>query len=253
VSNNPIKYTDPSGHNVCSDDGYCGLLSDTNYQKKFFTEAISETYLWKLIGRWTLAELEAIFFTAYAIQTYVDKLTDGRGVSWMKKYMGGTYIDHRGESNPWIVNKGLREDYSGAFPGWAPGMHGRNTVYLAKGWDNQTFAHELGHIWDINSGKVGFGAVEGVADYLNDYIHGDILRVGGCRFCNPGGKPTPPSSHIRPEFYWRNSVNNGYGHGSTADYLAEAFSWSVFDPSKIPALEVSLWVNTIIALEAPVR
>ncbi|HSO13064.1 MAG TPA: RHS repeat-associated core domain-containing protein, partial [Anaerolineales bacterium] len=72
--NNPLKYTDPSGHNPCLDDGYCGNISDTSYQKYIYSNAIKDVYKWNLKGNWTLKELKTIYQTGRDIEQYADSV-----------------------------------------------------------------------------------------------------------------------------------------------------------------------------------
>ena len=71
--NNPVNYVDPSGHDVCTDDGYCGKLSDIAYQKHIYTEAIEDGFGSSLETEsgqhWTLAELKKIYQSLYRVGT----------------------------------------------------------------------------------------------------------------------------------------------------------------------------------------
>jgi RHS repeat-associated protein len=92
---NPINANDPSGYLACSDDGYCGSLGSVGYQRHIYTEAITEVYDWTLEGKWQLEELKYIYQAGYAIETYVNQVTDSdKGLSWMNKYMGGVTFTH---------------------------------------------------------------------------------------------------------------------------------------------------------------
>ena len=46
-------------------------------------------------------------------------------------------------------------------------------------------------------------------------------------------------------------VNQGYGNNSTADYFAEAFSWAIYDHSKLPDLQMLAPINLYIQNGAP--
>jgi hypothetical protein len=193
-------------------------------------------------------ELKVIRRTAEDIESHVNDLTGGMGQEWMDEYLSGITI------SPTTANRGS------AFPGWVPGA-GDGIINLPAGWTsgsygnpNLYFAHELGHIWDGNTGRFGIGTVGGVADGLNIVIGGSILLSGACRFCNPGPDPTtqitPLDSHIPDAYKWSNDVNYGYGNGATADYLAEAFAWSIYDPAKLPDSIVQTFVDYSIIAQA---
>jgi hypothetical protein len=38
-----------------------------------------------------------------------------------------------------------------------------------------------------------------------------------------------------------------YGNNSTADYFAEAFSWSIYKPEVVPG-SLSIWIGAIVSL-----
>jgi hypothetical protein len=67
------------------DDGYCGNIGDTSYQKHIYSNSIKEKYKWNLIGKWTLKELKTIYQTGQDIETYVDGLSGGKGSEWITR------------------------------------------------------------------------------------------------------------------------------------------------------------------------
>jgi RHS repeat-associated protein len=252
VLNNPINGIDPSGRctkasygkGIVSDDECEGVdVYNFNVNNQIYTE-----YGWEVTGGFTSTEVIEIYNTGLDIQTYAENVTGGKGLDWMRTYLGGTVITNRNENEPWLIHQFIQQTTSVSLPGeWF--QLGKNTVYLADGWNRQALAHELAHSWDYNTGQVMdvVGAIRGTADYLNDFIGGNIISTEGCRWCNLND-PNKPSSHIPPSYYWRRDTY--YGNGSTADYFAEVFSWSIYDPSRIPGTDVKLWINTMIALEA---
>lgn len=164
------------------------------------------------------------------------------GQAWVKEYLGGTTISHRGDN--FFVNTFTHANYSITIPG---------NIYLADGWSEQNLAHEFGHIWDINT--LGaftdpiLGTTNGVGDWLNQFIGGSVTSWQDCRYCQP--TDGSPSWHIPSEYRFNDNVNGGYGNGATADYLAEAFSWNVIDPSNLPNQPgVRYWLDAVISLQA---
>jgi hypothetical protein len=227
VLNNPIRYNDPTGH-VCSDPedetGGCegGISNGTlskDYAVRFYRTFLRTEYGWNVADDFTEDELKTIRQTAYDIEEYVDDLTGGNGQEWMNEYLDEISISHGGDGRassswPWKQIY-LGEDWLSGYGGgdyWTP---------------KQLFAHELGHTWDMSSGNyLGIGG--GVGDDLIWAVWGDprtSLRV--LRY--KGGDPAIPSSA-----YWNVGVNGGYGNGSINDYAAEAFSWSIYNPSNLP-------------------
>jgi RHS repeat-associated protein len=209
--NNPIRYNDPTGHDVD-----CGLGDPC---EELVRQTLQSRYNWKLEGRWSLNELDTIYQTGRDIETYVDGLTDGNGQEWMNEYLGGISISHHGDGRassswPWKQIH-LGETWLSGYGGgdsWTP---------------KQLFAHELGHTWDMSSGNyLGIGG--GVGDDLIWAVWGDPRT--SLRFWRyKGGDPAIPSNA-----YWNVGVNGGYGNGSINDYAAEAFSWSIYNPSNLP-------------------
>jgi len=180
-------------------------------------------------GEWTLDELKIAYQAALDIETYVNDITDGNGLAWMNEYLGNIDISISTKSR------------GSALPG---------NVYLPSKWENssnpgQYLAHELGHIWDIRTGGIGLlGATMGVGDYLNSFIGGDIIETVDCRFCDGTGKNYIPE-HRR----FKSPGSNPYGNNSTADYAAEAFGWSIYNPSYVPS-GVERWIKDVIYWQA---
>ena len=123
---------------------------------------------------------------------------------------------------------------------------------MPKNWVNRTdreryFAHELAHIWDMRSGKVKlWGAVNGPGDALNAFINnGTGIKGWACRYCADTGL-----NHISDaKFIWQKPGVKPYGNNSTADYLADAFAWGIYEPSYIPSFEVTVFVEVYIMVQ----
>jgi hypothetical protein len=238
VYNNPVRFNDPTGH-MCREDGKgcdgsflqntrigntilksSGKKESAGYHKRWLKRHLKDTYDWNVADDFSEDELRKIRETAYDIESYVDGLTDGKGLAWMNKHLGGVSILHGGD-----------ERTSSSWP-W-------RHIYLGKTWlsgykdggfwnPSQLFAHELGHTWDMSSGNY-FGIGGGVGDDLMWAVWGDprkSLRV--FRYEKSGDPAIPPGA------YWDRGVNHGYGNGSVNDYAAEAFSWSIYNPNYLP-------------------
>jgi hypothetical protein len=103
-------------------------------------------------------------------------------------------------------------------------------IILGKGWldkgswePHQLFAHEFAHQWDIST---GFSASQ-------------ELRI----------------THNNKTAPWDVYTNNGgYGNQGSREYLAEAFSWSIYDHSglQMPSGN-SLWIADRITYETSFR
>jgi hypothetical protein len=231
------------------DGAYCGTPG-LGYEKHIYSSIIEERYQWALHGNWTLQELKKIHSAGTEIEQVVDKITGGSGLKWMNDNLGNTLLTHHGDLDFGFF-KLFPSNVNNAMPGWFPELE-QNTIFLKDDFSSSTLIHELGHIWDINTGVQIFnfeGAVRGVGDALNTYIGGDIHIWGGFRFTNPGGNPTPPSSHIPPEYRFDPRANGGYGNGATADYLAESFKYLITNPNYLPSSDVGRWLEIVISLQ----
>jgi len=246
--NNPINYTDPSGHKVCTDDGYCGNISGTSYQKYIYSNAIKDVYDWNLEGNWTLKELKTIYQTGRDIEAYADIQTGGNGLAWMNEYLGNLTIWHWNKSHhmtlPWIGGGGKHL------------MYISTQLTLDSGW----FAHELGHVWDFNtSGNIPL--VDGVGDQLNHFIGGNGNTVFNARWINDSGmwfdngKPSkfiPQNSNdyiFKNHFDGTNFFHGEYGNNATADYLADSFAGNIYDSNNVP-VPAQAFINIMIAMQA---
>lgn len=204
--NNPINFNDPSGHKACTDDGYCGSMGDTTYQKRIYANAIKDVYKWNLKGKWKLEELKTIYQTGRDIEKYADAQTGGKGLDWMLHAFGNTTIEH-----------GYHKDgHSDAFPFAGQNFGARIRLdqnWMSHSWGAEVlFAHELGHVWDINTGFA--------ASYN---MNRDLGGKGACLFCAPG-KGVP-----KWELSYHPDKGDAYGNSGRNEYFAEAFAAAIYN------------------------
>ncbi len=217
TSNNPVRYTDPSGHRPCNDsnDGTCTPYTRAD-QINNLKLIIKDQFRWNVKGNdWTLKELETIYQTGNDILAYADEMTGGNGLDWMHYALGNTTIEH----------VGFADGHSDAMPFLGENFGSRirlNDNWLKGGWGaSVVFAHELGHVWDINSGFTYSGE-------MNRNLGGSSW----CFFCAPGdGVPQ-----------WRPEYHGGYGNSGRNEYFAEAFAATVYSPGIVPA-GASEWIR----------
>ena len=195
------------------DDGYCGNINDTSYQKYIYSNAIKDVYKWNLKGNWTLKELKTIYQTGRDIEQYADSMTGGNGLDWMHDALGNTTIEH----------VGFADGHSDTMPFLGENFGPRirlNDNWLNDPWGAEVvFAHELGHVWDINSGFTYSGE-------MNRNLGGSSR----CFLCAPGdGVPQWKSS------YHTTKSGDAYGNTKRNEYFAEAFSAAVYNPGDVPA------------------
>lgn len=130
--NNPLRYTDPSGHCAVGDTA-CWSLADELYQR----------YGWELVGlasngTWTLEEVQLLWDAAAAIEMWFAREGDGDAVGHMRGALGGTQFAKAGVVGNLVL---------------AGNHHVRgNKVHLLPGFSAGTVIHEVGHVLDNRSG-----------------------------------------------------------------------------------------------------
>jgi RHS repeat-associated protein len=144
VQNNPLKYTDPSGHQICRDD-YCGKDdrdADSLAESLFENEdwwRFKKVFGFRFTGVWTpemkLAAYQAIFFVAMALATIAPGFTP-EGI--FKRIFGDLNLEY-----------GDCPNCAGAF-GYT---HGASHIEFGGMYGNLTqdtrlIVHEFGHAFD---------------------------------------------------------------------------------------------------------
>jgi len=161
-----------------------------------------------------LKELETIYQTGNDILTYANVVTGGNGLDWMHDAFRNTTIEH----------VGFADGHSDTWPTLFGPRIRLNDNWLNDGWGAEVvFAHELGHVWDINSGLKYSGE-------MNRNLGGS--SCSWCFFSAPGdGVPQ-----------WRPEYHGGYGNSGRNEYFAEAFAATVYSPDIVPA-GASEWIR----------
>jgi RHS repeat-associated protein len=146
VSNNALRYIDPSGHRPCQGKNSGGAICDDVTIKDL--ESLLSIYGWKYDGTETGAllkrQLETILDSGLSIESYVNRV-GGWGIGWIRRNMGNA-IYYTGPE----VNKAF--GYLSAKRGWpilgmTPWF---NHIFLPNFFTVQTVTHELGHVLDNN-------------------------------------------------------------------------------------------------------
>jgi hypothetical protein len=243
VRNNPTNYIDPTGNKPCdgnntSPDQCNGITNDDLLQ------VLKIVFRWNVIGNWTKKELNALIDAGNYIEGGIDLLTNGNGKGWMYSTMSNVTFVHNSQSDAALklisdkFNKGLQ----------IPGITLNSSLVIIHqlGMTTGTIAHELGHVWDNNSGQglcPSTWCGGGLADELTVYAGGDPSKT---RWMNG-------TSGIPASYQWSAAVDYGYGNHSTADYFAQSFKWTLYylyDPSligKFPNISVLYWMISKIS------
>jgi hypothetical protein len=213
TNNNPVKYTDPSGHRTCSvEEAATGdETCDQNNSAEDLEYLLVFLFNWEVEGEWSKDELLIILEAGKDIRSFIDTTcVMSIGAKWIRNYLSTTFT-HGNRINELL---------------------GRSTtqwreVELYNVFDKETVVHELGHILDVHTGSsTGFPTTwrgGGAADELIKYLGGIPL---GVRWLQIGILKLPA------EYRWK--FPNEYGNSASAEYFAETFRYAIYDPMRIP-------------------
>jgi hypothetical protein len=218
LGNNPVRYTDPSGHEICLEDGYCfepneySFHNHANYYGVSFSEGWDES-----------EKLNVIF----ALQTVGEKLANifhgSFGNSF--KHVFGLLKFNRSENDP-----GYGAEYS---------YENRSITFYqqATGW-NTLVPHELGHAFrgavlrrtgkdiysQLSSEGIWVGG-EQIAGYNENYT-----QPGTGETCN-GQQCYGENGPILPNHYLRTSRGLGFQENITntanEDFADTFANWAI--------------------------
>ncbi len=166
VNNNPVRYTDPTGHTAEGQDGGCDpddyACQNSTNSESYYHDQLSN-YGWTLEGSsWSLAELKILY------QVALDIIAAVGSVNVMMQMFGAVTFDR---------NTSAGGEVTGA---------GRISLNPDGGkWTAFGVAHELGHIWDQNNGwNLSQGLQDSVGSSYKTKTGGQILSYG-----SPGNGP----------------------------------------------------------------
>jgi RHS repeat-associated protein len=166
VRNNPLKYTDPSGHQICLDDGYCGKdgrnagsLAESLFENEDWWR-FKKVFGFQYKGTWTpemkLAAYQAIFLIAMALSALAPGFTPE---AIFKTVYGSSLVLEYGECSE--CKGGFGYTHSASYI-----KFGGSYNNLSK--DTRLIVHELGHAFDHAIGKSGRGDLNGRMGLCNN-------------------------------------------------------------------------------------
>ncbi len=245
VQNNPVNFSDPTGH-----DADCGLqercrLSTVNE----FTRVIKQTYKIKISksASFNLKEMKTIYNALGSMEAGINGITNGSGLSWINNKFTGTTISRTPST---IVENIVFHGNSHV---------GGSTIYLADDFANQDWMsldgkagsmiiHEFGHVVD-NRSRVAPGDASlfggGAGDQLMNYINAKSNGLFGNK-ADGGifyGKNPFPGYNVQ----WPSNGTANYGNNSTADYFANTFAAMVTSYEAVPQPS-GMWMASFIDL-----
>ena len=141
--NNPLRYTDPTGH-CAQDDNACWELAEEMYR----------LYGWRIDGIWTIDQIRLFLQAGQAITDWFARNGGGDAIGRMRAVFGGAHFAH-GDLISVFLNTHHVRDY---------------TVFLLDNFNLSTIVHELGHVLDNRLG-LGFGFPIGSA------LFGGVLQT----------------------------------------------------------------------------
>ena len=235
VSNNPVKLTDPSGHDaVCQDgDPDCDLaIGNPDKEKEIklrYADYLVNTYGWNIedLLSWKVSEIQQLLEAAVLIEEFIDNIDPGMGKEWINHYLGNS-VFHKNELINSILSASvaLGDDVNMDF----------ENPYTSS----STIIHELGHVLEhnITPNATFFGG--GPADEMVIAV-GGIPGLCGLRFeCS--NLYNEKGSYGSPNELW---PKGSYGNHSVADDFAEVFRYSVTGTRTVPP-QRKAWFETFI-------
>jgi RHS repeat-associated protein len=233
--NNPVNSIDPSGHTSCfGDDQDCKDVNGTVFVNR---DSMKKIFGWDVSKDFSISQIMKIYAAARDLEKYVDRLTNGHGLDWIRKYTAGTNIHHGGIPHDIATQVNHKQDTSIVLPYTDIWL---DSTFQTDVNPKQYFLHELSHVIDNNLPKSGIlpSTISGggAADQLTLFL---------------GGSPDGPRydnglSGIDSAYWWVGSGRSG--NISTADYFAESLAWSVCNSSFVPSPLITSWIDSIIYL-----
>ena len=211
---NPLKYTDPSGHEVCDEEGNC--LDGGKYRKVNGQTQVdwwAKIYGIKFSKNWTNQNKISVLSTVIRVgYKFADTLNNGMTAWGAFRGVYGTLT---------FALSSETQEY------WAQYGGGTITYYAgAQQWATLT-AHELGHAFNArianNSGTTPYNTLFNQGIWLDDgrqlagYMRGHTVSGTGFT-CNGQKCVDSEGNPIPANHYWRQ--NDGFGFSHSKDLTA---------------------------------
>jgi RHS repeat-associated protein len=238
VFNNPLKYTDPSGHAICLDGGNQCYSQE---QRKWFGSSetinqiirdITDQFGWTFKDFWTRDQLSVVRQAGWDIKNYISGL-GGNGEEWIREYLGKAVFNK--ENILPIIGLNVND----MILGHSSYVGGNNIWFLNDGINAKTITHELGHVLDNFFGSTEFpaaifggGAADTFLDSLGEQATGiRFLKRLSTSFIETWGLPDDPDPNQM--FRVSESKKINYGNKASAEYFAQHFMYQVYGYSAV--------------------
>jgi RHS repeat-associated protein len=84
MRNNPLKYTDPTGHEICNADGWCG-----EYDPYYDIQLLSQMYGLVFSGKWSASDALTVLRAAIVIGSRMAQAVGGAGANVFRSVFNG--------------------------------------------------------------------------------------------------------------------------------------------------------------------
>ncbi len=188
-------------------------------------------FSWEVNATFSQRQLDLLYQTGLDLRSFVERCLPGMGKAWLLQKLAPLRV-HLGGAPHALATWFNRQPTSIVFP--------RTNLWLVADFEQRAnprlhLVHELAHILDNRLAQRSLPATifgGGPADRLFRALGG---QPRGARFANG-------VASLAPALRW--TVNAGYGNRSSAEYFAEAFAWSIYDPSQLPSPALLEWMQT---------
>jgi RHS repeat-associated protein len=171
ANNNPVIYTDPSGHQICDADGYCGKYNGPAVDPlNYWTGLVKDKFGVTLSGKWSTANASRVYAALFNLNNKFEgklaTITTGSMYSFQydSAHYGGKTNNTNGNITFW--------SYNGISP-------------------YQNLYHEIAHSIDVRTGEFFTNRLRSQKVYTSD---GDFVMGG------PDNWSKPPSAYKRNSF-----------------------------------------------------
>ena len=223
VYNNPLRYTDPSGH-CADDDTVCQELANNLY----------EQYGWRVHGIWSWSDVWTLWQAAGRIELWFAE-NGGNGRARMRGTLSEVTFKHAGRL--WELSGFSHVE--------------GHTVFLTRAFSSDLVVHELGHVFDNSFGTewaaiFGGGPADDMAKHLGGFPDHCITRFN----CNLVGRS---SGHYGGYRSWNTPgephTGKPYDRMGPAEDFAQTFERQIAQRSSGGFVQRAQWLRSFTALQ----
>ena len=237
VNNNPLMYTDPSGHwfrntNLMLTDG--GAASSEGHVNN-----IRNNYNWDVRGEWSFDELADLNGLGLKLEQRISSINGGNGKGWIRINTAGIVFEKNTFTQKMIMsllNLFSNEPIAGVVP--SPIIAGQ--VYVDSKYNSQkVLCHEMIHVIDNIHSSGWFAATWAGGGPADAFINDMGGAAHGIRWNN--------MVNVSPANILPKESGLQYSNNATAEYFAELFTDFLLNPNtNLPTNIVDWFIDFII-------